>query len=247
MNVRKTLLALAALALLAGCSATSTASATTTTVINTGSSSPPAPPSVAASSTAAPSSTVGPSSTAAPRSTPSVVTSTITRTQSGTTSIIGAPPSTPEPAPVQAECPYLSADVVSDITGQHHGPTQVVNVAPQPICVFYRSDGGWLASVRIIAADSPGAAVAAVNQHVPIEGSQPASQPAGWTGGSKSVGAKVADCTDCHSWYAVSKGKIAVVAEQNETPSIKARSIAICAIVNLKLADIPLPDYCTAG
>ena len=148
---------------------------------------------------------------------------------------------------MSGDCPYLAADVVSEITGQHHGPTQIVVVTPYPICQFYRSDGGWMASVRIVAADSPGAAVAAVNQHVPIEGSQPANQPAGWTGGSKSVGQKVADCTDCHSWYAVSKGRIAVVAEQNETPSIKARSIAICAIVNLKLADMPLPDYCTAG
>ena len=37
------------------------------------------------------------------------------------------------------------------------------------------------------------------------------------------------------SVYAVSKGNIAVVAEENESPSIKARVMAVCAIYGLKL------------
>ena len=41
-----------------------------------------------------------------------------------------------------------------------------------------------MASIRIIQADTPQAAVAAVDAHVPIDGSDPASQPPGWTGGS---------------------------------------------------------------
>ena len=48
------------------------------------------------------------------------------------------------------------------------------------------------------------------------------------------------------SVYAVSKGKIAVVAEENESPSIKARVMAVCAVYGLKLQAGPAPDYCTA-
>ena len=81
--------------------------------------------------------------------------------------------------------------------------------------------------VRIIQADTPQAAVAAVDQHVPIDGSDPASQPPGWTGGSM--------VTDTGSVYAVSKGPIAVVAESNQQQSIKGRQMVIKAVANLGL------------
>jgi hypothetical protein len=116
---------------------------------------------------------------------------------------------------------------VADINGQHTGTTQVIDVQPQPVCVFYRSDGGWMASIRIIQADTPQAAVAAVDQHVPIDVSDPASQPPGWTGGSM--------VTDTGSVYAVSKGDIAIVAESNQQQSIKGRQMVIKAVANLGL------------
>ena len=37
-----------------------------------------------------------------------------------------------EPAPVVADCPYLSDDAVADINGQRTGVTTVVAVSPQP-------------------------------------------------------------------------------------------------------------------
>lgn len=155
------------------------------------------------------------------------VPTTLTSTVAGSTIVASPPPPTAEPAPVAANCPYLADDVVADINGQHTGTTQIIDVAPYPICVFNRSDGGALASIRIIVADTPQAAVAAVDAHVPIEGSDPASQPPGWTGGSM--------VTDTGSIYAVAKGNIAIVAESNQQQSIKGRQMVIQAVTNLGL------------
>ncbi|SDO58368.1 protein of unknown function [Nakamurella panacisegetis] len=206
----------------------------------------------AASTTVTGTSTVTMTTTAS-RSTPaatsgrSTAVSTVTRTKGGATITAGAggPPATKEPAAVDGDCPYLSADVVSEVTGQHHGQTQLLKVAPHPICVFYRSDGGLMASVRVIAAADARAATAAVNQHVPIAGSQPASQPTGWSGGSMSTGGQMTQDSKAKSVYAVSRGNIAVVVEENESPSIKARVIAVCAIYGLGLQAGAKPDYCS--
>lgn len=137
------------------------------------------------------------------------------------------PGPTAEPAPEAGPCPYLSDDQVADINGQRTGTTTVVDVPPQPICTFTRSDGGWLATVRVVQADTAAAAVAAVDQHVPVDGSNPADDPAGWSGGSM--------LTDRGSIYAVSKGPVAVIAEANQPQSIKGRQLAAAAISNLGL------------
>lgn len=153
---------------------------------------------------------------------PTTVTSVISSAQTAV-----PPPATDEPAAVSANCPYLSDTDVADINGQHTGQTQIIDVTPYPICVFGRSDGGWMATVRVIQADTPEAATAAVDAHVPIESSDPASQPPGWTGGAMVTADK--------SVYAVSKGPIAVVAESNQLQSIKGRQMVITTVANLGL------------
>jgi hypothetical protein len=152
---------------------------------------------------------------------------TVTSTVPGGTIVAEPPVPTPEPAPVDGTCPYLADSVVAEINGQHTGTTQLVNVQPYPMCVFSRSDGGWLGSVRIIQAATPQAAVAAVDAHVPIEKSDPVSQPAGWAGGSM--------VTDTGSVYAVSKGTVAIVAESNQQQSIKGRQLVISTVGSLGL------------
>ena len=127
-----------------------------------------------------------------------------------------------------ADCPYLSDTDVADINGQHTGQTQIIDVKPYPICVFSRSDGEWHG-------DGPGdpgrhrrrPATAAVDAHVPIDSSDPASQPPGWTGGAMVTADK--------SIYAVSKGPIAVVAESNQLQSIKGRQMVIKTVAALGL------------
>ncbi len=173
---------------------------------------------------AAPSSTT---STVTAGTLTSVVATTVTSTLAGAVVTAAPPAATAEPAPVAGPCPYLTDDDVAQINGQHTGTTTVIDVAPYPICVFTRSDGGPLATVRIVQADTPEAAQAAVNDHVPIEKSNPAGQPAGWAGGSM--------VTDAGSVYAVAKGTVAVVAESNQQQSIKGRQLAMKTITALGL------------
>jgi len=156
-----------------------------------------------------------------------VRTATATSTIAGTTITASPPPPTSEPPAVPANCPYLTDDAVAQINGQHTGQTQIIDVKPHPICVFSRSDGGWLATVRIIKAGSPQQAVAAVDAAVPIDRSDPANRPPGWSGGAM--------VTDDRSIYAVSQGPIAVVAESNQLQTIKGRQMAIAAIASLGL------------
>lgn len=164
--------------------------------------------------------------------------STVTQHQVGSTVLATPPASTAEPAPVAGECPYLAADVVSDITGQRHGETQISATEPYPICTFYRSDGGYMAMVRIIVAQTPQEAIAAVDQHLPRDQSDEATKPEGWSGGLMST-------PDDHSLYGVSKDKIAVIAEENELVSIKARNLATCAIYGAGLETGPAPEFCS--
>ena len=210
-----------------------------------------APPSTTVTGTSTVTLTTTPSPTSEPTtSKASTVTSTVTRTNGGETITVNAtkpPAATKEPAAVDGDCPYLSADVVSDITGQHHGQTQLITLRPHPVCVFYRSDGGLMGSVRVITAANAAAAIAAVNQHVPIAGSQPASQPAGWSGGSVTSAGQMTQDSVAKSVYAVSKGNIAIVAEENESPSIKARTMAVCAIYGLGLEKGATPDFCSVS
>jgi len=177
---------------------------------------------------------------------PGTVTSTVTLPPSKSAAVTPKPPpSTREPAPVTQDCPYVSTEAVKLITGQREGPAQIIQTTPYVICLFYRTDGQWSARVRIIQAATSAAAVAAVNQHVPVATSDPADQPAGWTGGSFTTGQKVADSASGRSIYAVSKGTVAIVVEENETPSIKARLIAQCALSGAKLSASPAPASCS--
>lgn len=190
--------------------------------------------------TATPSASARPSPTPVASSQPpaSTIVSTVTQHQGGSTIMASPPPSTAEPAPVDGECPFLSDDAMAGITGQRGGQTQISATKPYPICTFYRSDGGYRGSVRIVVAATPQAAIAAVDQHVPRDQSYEATKPAGWSGGllTNDKGEAI---------YAVSKGKIAVIATENETPSIKARNMAECAIYGAKLEPGPAPEYCS--
>ena len=110
----------------------------------------------------------------------------------------------------------------------------IISVKPEPICVFYRSDGGYMASVRVILAATPQAAIAAVNQHVPIADSFPVSQPAGWSGGAMPTPKGIPGNDQVASVYAVSKGKYAIVAESNQAQSIKGRQMVVDTVASLK-------------
>jgi hypothetical protein len=149
--------------------------------------------------------------------------------------LVPPPPSTPEPAPTAAPCPYLSTEEVAEANGQRISKTETIATEPYPVCVFYRADGSVMAATRIVVADTPAAATAAVNQHVPVDESFPVTRPSGWVGGAMSTPDGVPGYPDAGSIYAVSKGAIAVIAVSNQKQSIKGRQMVTRIVANLGL------------
>lgn len=172
-------------------------------------------------------------------STPPPITRTVTPTTVTVTptdpTLVPPPDPTPEPEPTVGTCPYLSAADAGLLNGQRVGRTIVIAVEPYPICEFYRPDGTVMAVTRVIVADSPASAAAAVNAHVPVDESFPVSKPDGWTGGAMGQQHGVGDYPDGRSIYGVSKGDIAVIAISNQRESIKGRQMVTAVIDNLGL------------
>jgi UPF0176 protein len=139
-------------------------------------------------------------------------------------------PSTAAPAPAPAaalpavptaqtagNCPYLSADDVSAFNGEKVYGVKLDPTQDPPACFFARGDGSPQLSVWVYAAPSAELATAAVDRAAPVATTDPAAQPAGWTGGSSGgPGGAV---------YAVAKGAVAVVVTSNQEQSVKARRV----------------------
>lgn len=123
-------------------------------------------------------------------------------------------------------CPYLDTEFVAQANGQHVSRVRTSADKPDPTCFFYALTGKLQLTVRVYAGD-PAVATALVNQVAPIDSSDPANEPAGWTGGYQATGTGAV--------YAVAKQGVAVVVTTNQLQSIKARSVAKQAIAGLKL------------
>ena len=135
-------------------------------------------------------------------------------------------------------CPYITNEEAGKFNGQGLGQTYIRPLTPHPVCDFFRSDGGWSASVAVVVTDSDAEAVAVVNAAAPIDDSDPAELNGGWTGGSwvKEEGAdpEIFQPEEL-AVYAVSKGPIAVIATSNEPLTKKARNFVFAAITALEL------------
>jgi UPF0176 protein len=142
----------------------------------------------------------------------------------GATQAAGVPPA--PTASVSASCPYLPNQVVADANGQHVGSVKISAAVSgqKPSCFFYRPDGHEQLSIRVYTGDAA-TATAIVNAAAPVSTSNPATEPAGWQGGSQSTGSGAV--------YAVAKGGHAVVVTTNQAQTIKARVVATDAITTL--------------
>lgn len=144
-------------------------------------------------------------------------------TGSAGTTHVSAPPVTVPPTPTAAKegtCPFLPASEVSYDTGERVGTVKVSEVPagqPYPMCFFYRASNGSLEVTARVYTGSPAVATALVNQAAPIATSNPASQPAGWTGG--------AQASKNGAVYAVAKGGTAIVVTSNRTFTVYCRQI----------------------
>jgi UPF0176 protein len=149
-----------------------------------------------------------------------------TQTQQVTTTTSAAPTVPPAPQPVtDGTCPYLATSFVAEANGQRVPKVKLSTEKPHPACFFYANATEVQLTVRVYVGDERVAKLI-VNEAAP-EGSQPATQPTGWTGGYVSGDTGVV--------YAISKADAAVVVTSNQKQSIKARRIAEEAIKGLKL------------
>jgi hypothetical protein len=211
--------------LIAGCAAESSGDSTTPRVVST-STSPAARTTIIGTSTRFSTVYLTTGTLTAPGDTPS--SAGATSKSSGTSR-----PTSTGPAAIAAECPYIAADDVTLINGQHHGPTSIIPVKPYPVCIFTRADGGYMATTRIVVAATPAKAVAVVDEFAPIDQSFPVNDPAGWSGGAMSLPLGNADNPLNRSVYAVSKDKIAIIAESDQGQSIKGRQMVEQIVQNM--------------
>ena len=131
----------------------------------------------------------------------------------------------PDGDPVDGDCPFLTGQQAADDTGQRIGSIRIIPGDPQPVCLFTRSDGGDLATVRALTFASAAEAAQAVDHYLPRDQSNVETKPDGWSGGSMRT-------ADDGSVYGVSKDGYAVIATSN-VMTVAARRLVVDAIANL--------------
>jgi UPF0176 protein len=139
-------------------------------------------------------------------------------------SVKATPPPASEPT-ADGPCPYLKTDFVAQSNGQHVSKVQTSADQPHPSCFFYALNGKLQLTVRVYVGD-PAIATALVDELAPLDSSNPATEPAGWSGGY--------EATDTGAVYAVSKQGVAVAVTTNQKQSVKARTVAKQAIAALR-------------
>ena len=147
--------------------------------------------------------------------------------QQVTTTTSAAATVPPAPKPVNdGTCPYLTTGFVAEANGQRVPKVKLSTDEPHPACFFYANATEVQLSVWVFEGE-PGAAEAVVDRAAPVSDSNPATEPAGWEGGSLT--------NDGGAVYAVAKGGSAVVVTSNQKQTIKAREVAKQVVANLGL------------
>jgi hypothetical protein len=124
--------------------------------------------------------------------------------------------STPAPNPVEGRCPYLDADTVAGIVGQHISRTTVTPTRPYPGCSFYRPNGELAVDVAISELATPTQAQA---KAIAIGGR--AANPVNGV----ADGGVVAVTAD-GAVLAISKSRLLIVIRINQRSSLEAKELA---------------------
>lgn len=130
------------------------------------------------------------------------------------------------------ECPYLDTDWVSDTNGQR---TLGVGVDPRfdtPACVFWSYPEEPHLTVIVRNMPDVESAIAVVDWAAPVDTTEPAEEPEGWSGGRAGAGTVPGRSG---SVYAVQKDDRAVVVFSNQDQSLKAELVAEETISRLGL------------
>lgn len=131
------------------------------------------------------------------------------------------------PRDSQEPCPYLDTAFVADTNGQRMTSQGVDHRFDTPACVFWSYPEEPQATVIVRHMPTEQDAIAVVDWAAPIDTTDPAEEPAGWSGG-RSGG-------EAGAVYAVQKGTTAVVVFSNQGQSLKAQLLAEATIANLGL------------
>ncbi|MDO5076684.1 DUF2020 domain-containing protein [Corynebacterium sp.] len=131
------------------------------------------------------------------------------------------------PRDANVPCPYLDTNWVADTNGQKVTSQGIDERFDTPACVFwsYQDDPQLQVIVRHMADEQQ--AVDVVNWAAPINETEPAEEPEGWSGGRLG--------SEGRSLYAVQKGNVAVVVFSNQGQSIKVELVAKEVIARLGL------------
>lgn len=144
---------------------------------------------------------------------------------------IDALPETPDGKAGWVECPYLETQWVADTNGQRMTGLGIDERFDTPACVFWSYPDEPQLSVIVRHMHTPEEATAVVDWAAPIDTTEPAEEPEGWSGGR--VGGGIAGHET--ALYAVAKGTVAVVVFTNQEQSLKAELVAKEVIKNLNL------------
>ena len=140
---------------------------------------------------------------------------------------VDAMPEVPDGKDGFVDCPYLDSTWVADTNGQRMTGHGIDTRFDTPACVFWSYPNDPQATVIVRHMHSTDEAIAVVDWAAPINTTEPAEEPEGWSGGR--IG------NENGAIYAVQKGPVAVVVFSNQQQSLKAELIAKEVITNLGL------------
>jgi UPF0176 protein len=161
---------------------------------------------------------------------PSYSASSQTMTPTLTPPTVDRPLVPPAPQPVaEGPCRYLSAGSVQAANGERVATVRVSRTGtdqPYPACFFLTANGTVQLRTWIVVV-TPKAARATVDSVAPVNTSDLAELPGGWSGGSQPTAEGAV--------FAVARQGTAVVITTNQQQTISARQIAQQVITTLRL------------
>ncbi len=139
---------------------------------------------------------------------------------------VDAAPQVPGGRTSWQECPYLDTQWVADTNGQRVTGVGVDERFSTPACVYWSFPEEPQLTVIVREMDTIDEAIAVVDWAAPVDTTELAEEPAGWSGGRRGGDGAL---------YAVQKDTVAVVVFTNQDQSLKAQLVAESVIGNLGL------------
>ncbi len=133
------------------------------------------------------------------------------------------------PRAAQQACPYLDTQWVADTNGQRMTGLGIDERFATPACVFWSFPEEPQLTVIVREMATVDDAIAVVDWAAPIDTTEPAEEPEGWSGG------RLGGSGGTGALYAVQKDTTAVVVFTNQDQSLKAQLVAEEVITNLRL------------